>query len=53
VGALAAHAKAADAALLERYVKRDELLLDRIRRLERFETENRKTDSKTGGAECG
>jgi len=36
--------------LLDRYVKRDELMLDRIRRIERFETENRKTDSKTGGS---
>jgi integrase len=36
--------------LIDIYVKRDELLLDRIHRLERFATENRKTDSKTGGA---
>lgn len=36
--------------LINRYVKRDELLLDRIRRMERLENENRKTDSKTGGA---
>lgn len=38
--------------LIDRYVKRDELLLDRIRRMERLENENRKTDSKTGDAKC-
>jgi integrase len=36
--------------LINRYVKRDELLRDRIRRLERLDNENRKTDSKTGGS---
>ena len=34
--------------LIDRYVKRDELLRDRIRRMERVANENRKTDSKTG-----
>lgn len=34
--------------LINRYVKRDELMLDRIRRMERLENENRKTGSKTG-----
>jgi hypothetical protein len=33
--------------LIDRYVKRDELLRDRIRRLEQAQNENRKTDSKT------
>lgn len=37
--------------LIDIYVKRDELLLDRIRRLEQFEAEIRKTDSKTGNAD--
>jgi len=34
--------------LIDRYVKRDEILRDRIRRLEQFENENCKTDCKTG-----
>ena len=38
--------------MIDRYVKRDELLIDRIRRLERLETENSKTPSKTGGSLC-
>ena len=38
--------------LIDRYVKRDELLRDRIHRLERFENENRKTDSKTEEGQC-
>jgi integrase len=36
--------------IINRCVKRDEILRDRIRRMERHENENRKTDSKTGGA---
>jgi integrase len=36
--------------LIDRYVKRDELLRDRIRRLERFQNENSKTADKTGTA---
>jgi integrase len=37
--------------LIDRYVKRDEILLDRIRRLEQLSNENSKTDSKTSGAQ--
>ncbi len=33
--------------LIDRYVKRDEILRDRIRRMEQLGNENRKTDSKT------
>lgn len=38
--------------LIDRYVKRDELIRDRILRMERLENEKRKTDSKTGGQKC-
>lgn len=37
--------------LIDIYVKRDELLLDRIRRMERLENEIGKTDCKTGSTE--
>jgi integrase len=37
--------------LIDRYVKRDELLRDRIRRLEQLENEDRKTGSKTRNRE--
>jgi hypothetical protein len=36
--------------IINRYVKKDELLRDRIRRMEHLDNEIRKTDSKTGGA---
>lgn len=39
--------------LIDIYVKRDELLLDRIRRMERLENEIRKTSSKTVNSEQG
>ena len=37
--------------LIDRYVKRDERLRDRIRRMERASNENCKTDSKNGAGQ--
>ena len=36
--------------LLDTYVSGPEMMRETIRQIERFENENRKTDSKTGGA---